>query len=179
MFRRLVAGLFILVCVPCFVIILACAGNKASTPRATSAEVAESPPPDDTVPPEGAHSLPAAAGSEISAGRQEFAEVDIYFNKGSAALSSQAKDKLSAKARWLKENSHVRVVIQGHSDEPGSAEYNFALGDRRAGTVKSYLIGLGIAPSRMAAVSYGKEQPAVAGQPDRNRRVHFEIETLD
>jgi peptidoglycan-associated lipoprotein len=178
MFHRLVVGLCILVLIPCLVFILACAGKKASTPQAPPVEAAESETPDDSVLPAEEQSTMAAATLEPP-GLDEFVNVDIYFDKGSESLLPQAKDKLLQKAQWLKDNPDVHVVIQGHSDEPGTAEYNFALGDRRAGKVKSYLIGLGIAPTRMAVVSYGKEHPAVVGEPSQNRRVHFEVETLE
>jgi len=78
------------------------------------------------------------------------------------------------------EYPEIGVIIQGHTDEPGTAEYNFALGDRRAGNVKGFLIQQGIDPSRLTAVSFGKELPAEPGNSEaaraKNRRVHFVIE---
>ncbi len=121
-----------------------------------------------------------ASDQELQAAKEKFMEEDIYFNKESYTLLPAAQEILKRKAQWLKQNSEVSVIIQGHSDEPGSAEYNFAIGDRRAGNVKSYLIQLGIDPSRLTAVSFGKEQPIDAENNEearaRNRRVHFLIE---
>jgi peptidoglycan-associated lipoprotein len=179
MFRRLISGLFVLNFIACALFLPGCAGNKASTSQTPSAAVSEETPSDTGVLPAEEESLATAASTERPPGWQAFLYDDVYFKKGSAALQPEATDKLKQKAEWLQENLHINVVIQGHSDESGTAEYNFALADRRAGNVKSYLIGLGIAPSRMAVVSYGKEQPAVAGDPAKNRRVHFEIESLD
>ena len=74
----------------------------------------------------------------------------------------------------------INVIIEGHTDEPGGAEYNFALGDRRAGMVKSFLIQQGIEPSRLTALSFGREGPIESGPSEavraKNRRVHFLIE---
>ena len=84
------------------------------------------------------------------------------------------------KAKWLHEHPYVAVIIEGHTDEPGSKEYNIALGDRRAGEVKSFLLGQGIATERLIPVSYGKEKPIdpkrTAEAKNKNRRVHFVIE---
>jgi peptidoglycan-associated lipoprotein len=90
---------------------------------------------------------------------------------------------LAEKAAWLRAHPQIRVVIQGNSDEDGTAEYNFALGDQRAGTVTTYLIERGVDIARMAVVSNGRETPAVIGQNEasraKNRRVHFSIDVVD
>ena len=75
---------------------------------------------------------------------------------------------------WLKQNSNVNVVIEGHADERGTREYNLALGERRAAAAKSYLVNAGVAASRVETTSYGKERPAVVGSNEgawaQNRR---------
>ena len=105
---------------------------------------------------------------------------DIYFKKGSYALDAEAQEILKRKAEWLRNNPTVSVVIEGHTDEPGSKEDNLALGDRRAGAVKTFFLNEGIATERLIPVSYGKERPLAAGgsEADRakNRRVHVVVE---
>jgi len=118
--------------------------------------------------------------SELRAQKIKFMYEDIYFEKGSYQLTPKARELLLSKAQWLEEHPDIKVIIEGHTDEPGSKEYNLALGDRRAGAVKSFLIRQGIEPSRLIAVSYGKEQPIDAAGTEKagskNRRVHFVIE---
>jgi peptidoglycan-associated lipoprotein len=105
---------------------------------------------------------------------------DVFFKKGSYTLTPEAKEILMRKAQWLHDHPYVSVIIEGHTDERGSKEYNIALGDRRAGEVKSFLIKQGIATERLIAVSYGKEKPIdpsrTKSAQDKNRRVHFDIE---
>jgi len=120
------------------------------------------------------------ARREMIAAQNMFMDEDIYFKKGSCSLPPEAKEILKKKARWLQDNSDISVIIQGHSDEPGSAEFNLALGEKRAGRVKTFLIKLGITSSRLIPVSYGREHPVASGQNkearSKNRRVHFVIE---
>ncbi len=117
---------------------------------------------------------------EFRAEKIKFMYEDIHFKKGSYKLMPEAQQLLIQKAQWLEKNPDVRVIVEGHSDERGSKEYNFALGDQRAGAVKSFLIGQGIQSSRLTAVSYGNEQPIDTGLTEaaksKNRRVHFVVE---
>ena len=121
-----------------------------------------------------------ARAREFRAEKIKFMYEDIYFNKGSYKLKPEARQLLMQKAQWLGKNPDVKVIVEGHSDEAGSKEYNFALGDQRAGAVKSFLIGQGIQSSRLIAVSYGNEQPIDTGTTEtakaKNRRVHFVVE---
>ncbi|PHZ86319.1 peptidoglycan-associated lipoprotein [Paremcibacter congregatus] len=87
----------------------------------------------------------------------------VYFGFDRYDLSSDARSALQAQAVWLQQNPTVKVTVEGHCDERGTREYNLALGDRRANSVKNYLVALGIDPSRVNTVSYGKERPAVTG----------------
>jgi peptidoglycan-associated lipoprotein len=79
----------------------------------------------------------------------------------------------------LRQNSSWVITIEGHCDERGTAEYNLALGERRAGAAMAYLVSLGIPASRLKTVSYGKEFPFDPGHDDsawaKNRRAHFVI----
>ena len=107
---------------------------------------------------------------------------DIYFDKGKASFNATAQATLQDKADWLMENPQARILLQGHTDEPGNAEYNLAFGLRRAGNVKSFLIRQGIDPARMTVVSFGRERPASTSDDENeraaNRRVQFVIDTL-
>ena len=117
---------------------------------------------------------------EFRSEKIKFMYEDVYFKKGSYQLTPEARQLLQTKAQWLQRHSDVKVVIEGHTDEAGSVEYNLALGDRRAGAVKSFLIGQGINPGRLIAVSYGNEKPISTGSMEsaksKNRRVHFVVE---
>ena len=117
---------------------------------------------------------------EQRAEKIKFMYEDVYFKKGSYALTPEAKELLIRKAEWLHQHPDINVVIEGHTDERGSKEYNLAFGDRRAGAVKSFLIRQGIARERLNAVSFGKEKPIDPRRTEdakaKNRRVHFVIE---
>lgn len=103
----------------------------------------------------------------------------IHFAFDSSELSQQAQDLLKSKAKILKENSGVGLVIEGHCDERGTDEYNMALGERRARAAYEYLILLGVDADRMDLVSYGEERPLVEGHKEKawakNRRDEFKI----
>ena len=117
---------------------------------------------------------------ELRAEKIKFMYEDIYFKRGSTQLDSAAKMLLDKKAKWLQDNPNISVIIEGHCDERGSAEYNIALGERRAERAKAFLIHLGIIESRFRTVSYGEELPMDPGHNEeawaKNRRAHFAIE---
>ena len=83
----------------------------------------------------------------------------VFFETDSSELTSTAQTTLDKQARWLSQYNRYNFVVQGYADERGTREYNFALGARRAETVKEYLVARGISPSRMRTISYGKERP--------------------
>ena len=117
---------------------------------------------------------------ELRAEKIKFMYEDVYFKKGSYALTPEAKELLIRKAEWLHKYPEINVIIEGHTDERGSKEYNIAFGDRRAGAVKSFLIKEGVDRERLNAVSFGKEKPIDPRRTEaaraKNRRVHFVIE---
>ena len=121
-----------------------------------------------------------AAEREFRAARIKFMYEDIYFKPGSYKLTPEAREILKGKVQWLHRYADVNVIIEGHTNQRGSKEFNFALGDKRAGAVKSFLIREGIRRERLNAVSYGNEQPVDTGKTRearaKNRRVHFVIE---
>jgi peptidoglycan-associated lipoprotein len=98
----------------------------------------------------------------------------VYFAYDRAELTAEGQSVLQRQAEWLRRYSNVTVTLEGHADERGTREYNLALGDRRAATVKRYLEAAGIAPARMQSDTYGKERPADAGSFEdsyaKNRR---------
>jgi peptidoglycan-associated lipoprotein len=103
----------------------------------------------------------------------------VYYEYDSAEVSSEAQQTLAANADVLKKNPTWVISIEGHSDERGTAEYNLALGERRALAARSYLVSLGLSPERMRTVSYGKEFPFdpnhTAEAWAKNRRAHFVV----
>jgi len=115
---------------------------------------------------------------EIQGGTQEDLIVNVgdrvFFGYDSAKLDEDAQELLQDQVAWLKEYPNVSVIIEGHCDERGTREYNLALGEKRAQSVKNYIIGLGIDSSRVSTISFGKERPAVVGSNDgawsQNRR---------
>lgn len=98
----------------------------------------------------------------------------IFFGLDQYDVDAEDQATLQSQAAWLQQNPSVRVTIEGHADERGTRDYNIALGERRANAAKNYLASLGIDPSRIGTVSYGKERPAALGSDEaawaQNRR---------
>jgi peptidoglycan-associated lipoprotein len=103
----------------------------------------------------------------------------VFFDYDSSDVSAEGQKILTANAELLKKYPTWIVTIEGHCDERGTAEYNLALGERRAAAARTYLISLGIAGDRLRTVSYGKEFPFDPGHDEaawaKNRRDHFVI----
>ena len=121
-----------------------------------------------------------AQAPAVTAPVQESAFETIYFDFDKSDLRQDARDVLSKNANiLLKDKPNIKIQIAGNCDERGSAEYNLALGERRAKTAEQYLITLGVAADRLSTISYGKEKPAVEGHDDaawaKNRRDEFMI----
>lgn len=87
----------------------------------------------------------------------------IYFDTDMYDIDSDDASRLESQASYLRQYPNIRVSVEGHTDERGTREYNLALGERRADAAKNYLVGLGIAESRINTVSYGKERPVAMG----------------
>lgn len=105
---------------------------------------------------------------------------DVYFYFDSAALTPAAQELLKKDAAILQKYSDVSITLEGNCDERGTNEYNLALGERRAESVKNFLIDLGIAASRLKTVSYGEEKPVDPGHNEeawaKNRRTHLVVD---
>ena len=98
----------------------------------------------------------------------------VFFATNESILTTRSRDTLRKQATWLRENSDVNVVIEGHADERGTREYNLALGERRANAAKDYLMTYGVSAGRISVISYGKERPVDSGSNplawSKNRR---------
>ena len=109
-------------------------------------------------------------GTQSLSGNRGFSQEDFVVNVGDRVffgydrydLTAEARATLENQAQWMKQNGSS-VTIEGHADERGTREYNLALGERRASSVKNYLMALGVSSSQINVVSYGKERPAVPG----------------
>jgi len=121
---------------------------------------------------------PASAVQEL---RDNFARV--HFDTDSATLDASTKAVLSANATIMQRHADLRLEVQGHCDERGTTDYNLALGQRRAKAVRDYLVGAGVAPSRVQTVSLGEERPLANGHGEvawaENRRAEFRISQGD
>ena len=87
----------------------------------------------------------------------------VFFATNESVLTTASRDTLRKQATWLRKNSKINVVLEGHADERGTREYNLALGERRANAAKDYLMTYGISGSRISVISYGKERPINSG----------------
>lgn len=103
----------------------------------------------------------------------------VYFGFDSSTIDSSTKDTLKNNAEFLKTNATVDVQVEGHCDERGGRQYNLALGERRAKTVRDYLVGLGVEAKRISVISYGNERPVSEGHDEsawgKNRRGNFVV----
>ena len=104
----------------------------------------------------------------------------VYFDYDSYLLSADSEGTLDLQITWMDENPSKYILIEGHCDERGTREYNLALGERRANTVKEYVVSMGISEDRVNVVTYGKERPDFEGSYEdawqKNRRA---VTTLD
>ncbi len=110
---------------------------------------------------------------------RNFESENIYFAFDRSDLTDESKSALREKANWLRANGDYSVNISGNCDERGTAEYNLALGERRAHAAKKFLMGLGISENRLATISYGEERPVDPGRNDeawaKNRNDQFTL----
>jgi peptidoglycan-associated lipoprotein len=177
------------------VVTAACAKKvppPAPAPAPAPPPVAEArpptPPPPAPPPPPPAVAAPAPAAlteEEIFARKSldqlnaERPLADVFFNLDDSTLRDDARPILEKNAEWMKRWTSAVVAVEGHCDSRASAEYNLALGGRRAMAVKDYLTSLGVQGSRVTVVSKGKEQPVCTEENEacwqRNRRGHFLI----
>jgi peptidoglycan-associated lipoprotein len=160
----------------------------ASEPPPSTAAAAPTPAP--APPPRPAErvedSVPVPAISEDTIGNRSLEDLNrdspfkpAFFGLDSAELDDAGRAVVAADAEIMRKYPMWVVTVEGHCDERGTAEYNLALGERRAVAVKTYLVALGVSPDRLRTVSYGKEFPFDTGHTEsawsKNRRAHFII----
>jgi peptidoglycan-associated lipoprotein len=131
----------------------------------------------------GAGGAGAATGTTIPSlpSPKEFVESaalrDIFFDFDKYDVRPADKGTLDENAKWLKSNQSALLLIEGHTDERGTNEYNLALGERRAKATRDYLVSLGIDGGRITVISYGEERPTCTDKTEacwaKNRRAHF------
>jgi len=102
---------------------------------------------------------------------------DVRFDFDKSEVREDGRKTCQAVADYLRKNPRAKLLIEGHCDERGTAEYNLALGERRAVAVMSYLVSLGVPKAGLSSVSFGKERPLDPGHDEgawaKNRRAHF------
>jgi peptidoglycan-associated lipoprotein len=152
--------------------VLTATGPGGSTTASATVNVSAPPPPPPPPPQANAPDFGGRLASDVQ---------DAFFDYDKTDVRSDARDALTRNATALKailnDFPGAAIVIEGHCDERGSAEYNLGLGDRRASSAKEFLVGLGIPADRLKTISYGKERPQCTEQNEtcwqKNRRVHF------
>jgi len=187
MFRR-TAGL-VAVCVVVSLGGAACTKKAPATTPAPPPPVAAPAAPPAPPPPPAPAPAPAApralsedevfAGKTVDQLNAERPLSDVFFDLDQSTVRDDGRGLLQKNADWMKRWSSTRVSIEGHADERGSSEYNLGLSDRRASSVRAYLLTLGVPADRLAVVSKGKESPACTESTEQcwqqNRRGHFLI----
>jgi peptidoglycan-associated lipoprotein len=183
--------LFAAIALSAVVGVSACAKKKPAPPPAApapapAAQPTTTPasPPPPPAPPRDA-TPPALTEDEIF-GRKSVEDLnnekpmtDAFFALDSAQVGDDSKPALQKDAAWMKRWPSTKVMVEGHADSRGTAEYNLALGERRAAAVRDYLVNLGVGAGRLTIVSKGKESPFCAEETEacwqQNRRGHFVI----
>ncbi len=177
--KKLWIGLVMLFLIPVFLFTVSCAQQEVTDTEETATEPEKAPEETATEASKEVEQPTDEMSAEeraILAARNMFLSEDVYFEFDKFTLDSMSQDILSRKADWMRDNSAVVVSIEGHCDERGTNEYNLALGEKRAESVKSFLVDLGIEAYRISTVSYGEERPVDTGQNEeawaKNRRSH-------
>lgn len=169
------AALFTASCTQKMVKTEAMPAAQSEIPKAPEKAVADT----EQTGPQQADRVQSDAAAQEAAGTA-FVDENIYFAFDSAVLSDQARHILSSKADYLRTYPGVTVTVEGYCDERGTDAYNIALGEKRAQSVKNFLLNLGISTQRLNAVSFGEERPVAMGHDEaswaKNRRAQFVID---
>ena len=166
----------------------ACGGKKPETapaPPPPPPEEKTTPTPPPPPPPPAPKPEPTAPTDEEIYAKMTFEDIaakyltDVFFAFDSIELTGESRGALQKNAEFMKRRQSAAVLIEGHADSRGTNEYNLALGERRAGAVRDYMVSLGIAAARIKIVSKGEEQPFCREETEacwqQNRRGHFVI----
>jgi len=182
------------------VLVPACKTTKKQTVTAQPATVTETGPPTiaqppapttvepphdfvktDTEPQVREEALPANLDDLNRVAQERGYIQDAFFGYDESALSNEGQAALTNSANWLKKNPQYNILIEGHCDERGTEQYNLSLGERRALSVREYLVTAGIQPDRIFTISYGESRPADPGHNEaawaKNRRGVFVLLT--
>lgn len=151
---------------------LTATGPGGSTTASATVTVGAPPPPPPPEAPKQTITMEQRLSSDVQ---------DVYFDYDKSDVSGEARDVLTRDAAAIKsiiaDFPNASVVVEGHCDERGSAEYNLGLGDRRASSAKDFLVQLGVPADRLKTISYGKERPQCTESNEscwqKNRRAHF------
>jgi peptidoglycan-associated lipoprotein len=163
--RKFYIPLYVLVALS----LAACSAKKTAVKEPSDTE---KPPVEDT------QKAAKATPDEPSLRGKEYQEVsqvqNIYFDLDQSSLRADARETLQKNYQEISKNSNWEVLVEGHCDQRGTTEYNLALGQRRAASVRAYYVGLGLSGGQIATISYGKESPS-CDQPSedcwsKNRR---------
>jgi peptidoglycan-associated lipoprotein len=164
------------------VALAACASNPPPEPPPTppASNTATVTPP--VQPPQPPRVTPPQPSGPTAGSKADFAvkATDrVYFDYDAYNLDSDDQRSLSSQIAWLKQFPSTRVEVQGHADERGTRDYNIALGERRAQSVKSFLVAQGIAEGRIQTISFGKDKPLDPGRDEaawsRNRNAYTNV----
>ncbi|MBD3243191.1 MAG: OmpA family protein [Chitinivibrionales bacterium] len=174
-------------CIALVVMIALILAGVGCSPKVAKTEEKAAPPPAETAPAEEEpvmEPMPLSDEAvfeslEMDAEMQEVFQT-VYFDFDRYDLRPETIEQLQVVGAYLAEHPNVRVLAEGHCDEPGSSEYNIGLGERRANAVESYLVAYGISGNRIEITSYGKERPAFpdCDTPEcheKNRRVEWKL----
>ena len=179
--KKMWIKLIMLLVIPGMLFTISCSKKKVE-PSVPDTAIVEEEPVVDTSAEDAARASTQALEEErlaqeaAAAARESFVNEKVYFAFDSSAIDSLATFALNTKAEWLRANPQATIIIEGHCDARGTNDYNLALGDRRANSAKTFLVDVGISPSRMTTISYGEERLADPTNHDKNRRVQFVIE---
>ncbi len=161
----------------------ACASNPPPepppTPSASNTTTVTPPAQPPAQPPRVTPPVPTGPSAGSKADFAVKATDRVYFDYDAYNLDSDDQRSLAAQIAWLKQFPSTRVEVQGHADERGTRDYNIALGERRAQSVKSFLVAQGISESRIQTISFGKDKPLDMGRDEaawaRNRNSYTNV----
>jgi len=152
-------------------------GTQAPPAAVGEAPVKEAPPAPAAVAP----AMPPAASPGVAVTEEKMSQFDdVRFDFDKSEVKEDGRKTCGVVADYLKKHPQAKMQIEGHCDERGTAEYNMALGERRATAVMTYLVSLGVPKSALSTVSFGKEKPLDPGHNEgawaKNRRAHFVLQ---
>lgn len=120
----------------------------------------------------------AGAGAGYAGGGMNSADRIVYFGFDQYEVLPQSRGVVDTNARYLAGNRQIITQLEGHTDDRGSREYNIALGERRANTVRQMMGAMGVSPQQMRVVSYGKERPAAPGYDEQSHALNRRVEIV-